>query len=70
MLVIQKISICTIKAQKEVVNQFFTSFVSRINNLSGSVANKLSGFMIFLDIHQGGGHETDKVATGAIDVTF
>jgi hypothetical protein len=44
--------------------------MSRINKLSGSVANELSGFMIFLGIRQGDGHETDKIATGAIDVTF
>jgi len=35
--------------------------------LSG--ANELSGFMISLD-KQGGGHETDKTATGDFNVTF
>lgn len=44
--------------------------MSLINNLSGSVANELSSFMIFLGIRQGENHETNKIATGAIDVTF
>jgi hypothetical protein len=44
--------------------------VSRTNKLSGSVAHELSGFMISLGGRQGDGHETDKIATGAIDVTF
>lgn len=43
--------------------------LSRANELSGSVANELSGFMIPLD-QQGGSHETDKVATGAFNDTF
>ena len=43
--------------------------MSRANELSGSVANKLSGFMLTLE-GQGGKHETDKIATGAFDVTF
>lgn len=34
--------------------------MSRINDLLGSVANKLSGFMIHLAVHQGDIHETDK----------
>ena len=43
--------------------------MSRTNNLSGSVANDLSGFMISLEV-QGGVHETDEIATGAFDGTF
>jgi len=43
--------------------------LSRTNNLSGSVANDLSGFMISLEV-QGGVHETDEIATGAFDGTF
>jgi hypothetical protein len=43
--------------------------VSRTNELSGSVANELSGFMISLD-KQGGSHETDEIATGDFNVTF
>ena len=41
----------------------------RANELSGSVANELSGFMISLD-KQGGVHEPDKIATGDFNVTF
>lgn len=44
--------------------------MSRINKLSGSVANELSGFMISHGSIQGEGHETGKIATGAIDVSF
>ena len=44
--------------------------MSRINELSGSVANELSGFMVHLGRDQGGTHETDKIATGDIDVSF
>lgn len=44
--------------------------VSRANELSWSVANELSGFMLHLGRDQGGIHETDKIATGATDVTF
>lgn len=43
---------------------------SRINKMFVSVANELSGFMIFLGCCQGEGHEMGKIATGAIDVTF
>jgi hypothetical protein len=49
--------------------QLYWQYMSRANELSASVANKLSGFMLPLEC-QGGRHETDKIATGAIDVTF
>lgn len=42
----------------------------RANELSGSVANELSGFMIHLGRHQGANHETDKIVTGDTDVSF
>lgn len=57
---------CTLYSQ---CRQHIRAFVSRANELSGSVANELSGFMILLEI-QGGGHEMDKIATGDFNVTF
>ncbi len=51
------------------ISQGINSPMLRTNELSGSVANELSGFMIHLD-KQGGGHETDKIATGDFNVTF
>ena len=47
--------------------QRIIAFMSGANDLSGFVANELSGFILSFEGTQGDGYETDKIATGAFN---